>query len=185
MLIFRIGLYSRCRVAYPYTVCLQSISNTRKLNCWTSSNTCWRPSYGSSIFAWGTRHCIWNSTCRFSYCLIYCSLWVMERSTMGLDYYYNLVDYQHRLECNYNCYCCQFWWSSQHYHKRSNHLLPIQTACQGVFWQRGKSTSTCCMTYRKRHPQILIDYNGWSSRGYGNYASGAHILHRRLQLYKG
>src|ERR671914_1646936 len=49
------------------------------------------------------------------------------------------------MERNYNCYCCQFWWDNQHYHKRNNHLLPIQTACQGVFWQRSKPifTASC------------------------------------------
>src|SRR5919112_1250941 len=52
------------------------------------------------------------------------------------------------MECNYYCYCCQFWWKNQHYHKRSNHLLPIQTACQGVFWQRSKSISTGRVIYK-------------------------------------
>src|ERR671919_1920590 len=64
------------------------------------------------------------------------------------------------MERNYNCYCCQFWWDNQHYHKRNNPLLPIQTACQGVFWQRSKPISTCCLTYQHT---ILVDSNGWPS----------------------
>ena len=40
----------------------------------------------------------------YIYCLICCSLRATERSRMGVDRYCDLIHYQHRIKCNFNCY---------------------------------------------------------------------------------
>jgi hypothetical protein len=86
-----------------------------------------------------------SSTVCYIHCLICGSLRATERSRMGVDRYCDLIHYQHRIKCNFNCYR-QYSRDYQHYHQWNHPVLPIQTTCEGLFWQRSKPVSPCYLT---------------------------------------
>jgi hypothetical protein len=94
-----------------------------------------------AFFPWGRSRCNRRcDNCDWD-CIVHCCLWTLKGYGIGLDSNCSYINYWHRIECNFNCYR-KYRWYSQHYYKRNNPLLPLQTACQGVFWQ-GSCKNRC------------------------------------------